>query len=164
MSDDTVGAFADNLWQKAASHAESVKALAFEGSRRAEARGEPDLEAATFTGLFSVSIHLLIGYAFELLLKAAYLHHGGPESSLREIGHDLVAAHERATRAGFRSEVPNLSWILERLRGPHLANEFRYGATPSVTMPAFAITLPALDALVREVGSLVVPDWPLTRA
>ena len=125
----------------------------------------PDEEGAAFTGAYSPSIHLLIGYSFELPLKATYIHHGGDRDSLRrDLGHDLSSALKAARRAGFRTSIENLVWILEHLRDPHRGHEFRYGQREKVTMPAFSLTLPALNALAREVGELVVPQWPITPA
>lgn len=152
---------ANEQWQKAAGHVESIRALIDAASRRAELQEATDIDEAAFSGVFSVSIHLLIGYSFELLLKAACLHNGGSEKSLRAIGHDLTKAYNGATSLGFESKAPELLWILTHLRKPHLTNEFRYGTNETVPMPPFSASLPALDVLVAEVGELVAPDFRL---
>lgn len=156
---------ADSLWTKGAAHAESAKELSKLAAMRAREKNSPDEEGAAFTGTYSPSIHLLIGYSFELLLKAAYTHHGGDRDSLRrDLRHDLSAVLTAATEAGFETRIDSLAWIVKHLRDPHRGNEFRYGQREKVTMPSFSQSLPALDALVREVGRLVVPEWPINLA
>jgi hypothetical protein len=63
--------------------------------RHAEERGIKDPERFASNGQFSLSIHYLVGLGFELMLKAAYVLHGGEaddEHLRRAIGHDLLRA------------------------------------------------------------------------
>ena len=119
-----------------------------------------DSEKIIFNGKYSASIHLLIGYAFELLLKTAYLAHGGDPAKLgnRGIGHDLIAALNEAEAVGFRSEVITLRWIVEHVRAPHLVHQFRYGGMGTIEMPDLNLTLEAMNGLAYELRPLVYPN------
>ena len=112
----------------------------------------PDIEQWAFNGNYSASIHLLIGFAFELLLKSAYLLSGGDKANLsqRGIGQDLIKAFDSAEELGFRSDAENLRSILEYLREPHLKHYFRYGGPAQIAMPDLDATLVALHTLAGE--------------
>ncbi|QLC24623.1 hypothetical protein HFP57_05985 [Parasphingopyxis algicola] len=155
MTNDANVQLADDLWTRGAGHVLGVQALVDAASESAIADGASDVSQMTFNGRHSASIHLLVGFAFELLLKTAFLLHGGNSKDLGPscIGHDLLTALDKAEEVGFQSNCANLRWFVENLREPHKKHWFRYGGPDSVTMPAIELTLPALDALAREVGA-----------
>jgi hypothetical protein len=147
---------ADELWTRGASHALSAQALAEFARQEAVSAGAADVEQHAFNGKFSASIHLLIGFSFELLLKSAYILHGGDANALnRNIRHDLLVALEEAEKAGFISSVQNLRWVVECIREPHIEHQFRYGGAEIIEMPGLELSLPTLDGLVRELGMLI---------
>ena len=145
---------ADDLWTRGTSHALSAKALTDQAIGEATAQGAQDASQLAFNGKYSVSIHLLIGYAFELLLKAEFLLLGGnPETLRMEIKHDLLQALDAAERSGFQSAISDLRWILQHIREPHHNHQFRYGGPDKIQMPGLETTLPALEVLAKEVGN-----------
>ena len=148
---------ADNHWTKGASHALSVGALIDRARMEAlEAQAE-DIQQAVFNGRYSASIHLLAGYALELLLKSACYLHGGEEGRLcsRALRHDLTALLDEAETLNFVTEVPNVRWVAENLREPHLNHQFRYGGAEQVAMPVLEVTLSALYGLCNELQHLI---------
>jgi hypothetical protein len=144
---------ADDLWTMGAGHLIGVKALFEEATRQAQ--GGDDVEQKVFNGPHSASIHLLIGYSLELLLKAAYVLNGATRRDLgaRGVGHDLLLTLDRAEAAGFRSRTPDLRYVVERLSEMHLKHQFRYGGLERFQMPALEVTLPMLEGLAREIGA-----------
>ena len=145
---------AETLWTTGAGYAAAARILTEEARRDATVRGE-DADELAFNGMLSASTHLLVGFGFELLLKAAFLCLGGDYDLLvKKVRHDLVLALDGAQSVGF-SIRPGLRGILEGLREPHLAHHFRYGGPDSIMMPALDQTLPALDTLTRDVGALI---------
>jgi hypothetical protein len=145
---------AEDLWVRGAGHLLGAQGLVSYAKDEAAQCSAEDPDRYVFNGKYSASIHLLVGYAFELLLKAAYLIHGGAPKKLQGgIGHDLVAALDAAEAAGFQSTVANLRWIVENLREPHHTHQFRYGGLADFEMPLLQHSIPALEALVFELGA-----------
>jgi methionine salvage enolase-phosphatase E1 len=136
---------AEDLWVMGSGHSCAAQKLA-----------EVDNEGA-FNGLFSSSIHLLMGNALEVLIKAAFLLHGGSKSRLYAIRHDLIAALDAAEEVGFRSKVGDLRRMAELLRESHLKHNFRYATLTETELPALTDSLPRLEQLTREVGQLLYP-------
>ena len=145
-------ALADGHWTKGVSHTLSLGALI--DRARADALDEEaaDIEQVVFNGRYSASIHLLAGYALELLLKCACYLNGSDENKLksRALRHDLEGLLDEAEAQGFQSTVPNVRWIAERLREPHLSHQFRYGGAEQVVMPELELTFAALWGLCDE--------------
>src|SRR5690242_2528987 len=108
------------------------------GRAQPPSHGLHDADAMAFNGDLSPSLHPLMGYSFELLLKAAYVACGGKEKELRAIGHDLLSCLNRAEKAGSQSKIPELRWIIEQLRTPHLGHQFRYGQNDVVQFAALS--------------------------
>ena len=129
-----------------AGHASAAMALA-------EMEGE-----TAFNGRMSASIWLLVGYALELTLKAAYLHLGGDPDKLQKMGHRLKTVHAAAKAVGFNSEVLNLEWYIEHLHEPHAGHFFRYSGFGQVHLPELEGTVSMLDRHVRQVADLVLQD------
>lgn len=148
---------ADDLWTRGAAHVLGADLLIRESTRNFDQDGV-DYDQLVFNGPYSASTHLLIGFAFELLLKAAYLAHGGSPARLgpKGIGHDLEDAYRAAIDVGFCSAVSNLEWLVKNLRLPHLKHHFRYGGPERITMPDFKFTMPALETLAREVRAKII--------
>ena len=142
----------DDLWTRGGAHVIAVGALVDVARQHAAEIDAPDIEQWAFNGNYSASIHLLIGFAFELLLKSAYLLSGGDKANLsqRGIGQDLIKAFDSAEELGFRSDAENLRSILEYLREPHLKHYFRYGGPAQIAMPDLDATLVALHTLAGE--------------
>jgi len=123
--------------------------------------GAEDPEKAVFNGKYSASIYLLLGYGLELLLKAAFVAHGGDPKELgsRGIGHDLKAALKAAEERGFRSNAPHLREIVELLQLPHREHQFRYGGMDEFPMPAAVDEVLAnLNELASELQFLLYPQ------
>ena len=151
---------AKQLWIMGGGHLLGTEAVIERARAYVDEVNADDPEQVIFSGKFSASIHLLIGYAFELLLKSAYLAHGGDPEKLgvRGIGHDLIAALDEAEARGFKSGVEHLRWVVERVREPHLAHQFRYGGMDEFEMPDLKHTLAALNGLARELQALLFPE------
>jgi hypothetical protein len=152
---------ARNLWNMGGGHAigaEAVIRRAQEWAREIEA---DDPEKVVFNGKYSASIYLLLGYGFELLLKAAFVYNGGDSKQLgvRGIGHDLVAALNAAEERGFHSGAPRLREIVELLQSPHLEHQFRYGGKDDFPLPAdVEQVLANLNHLASELQELLYPE------
>ena len=140
---------ADNLWTKGKSHL--CGAIAIEQVSRAYATDHRihDVEQFIFSGLYSASLHLLLGFAAELLIKTAYILHGGSPRFVSKpgIGHDLIGLLEEAEGKGFVSPDPRTREIFEFLREPHMNHQFRYGVEDEVPMPDLVHTIAALQAM-----------------
>lgn len=152
---------ARNLWNMGGGHAigaEAVIRRAQEWAREIEA---DDPEKVVFNGKYSASIYLLLGYGFELLLKAAFVYNGGDSKQLgaRGIGHDLVAALNAAEERSFHSGAPRLREIVELLQSPHREHQFRYGGKDDFPMPAdVEEVLANLNHLASELQELLYPE------
>src|SRR5688500_16995763 len=94
---------ADGHWTKGASHTLSLRALTDRARMEALDAGAENVQQAVFNGRYSASIHLLAGYALELLLKCACYLYGGEEAKLRSksMRHDLTALLDEAEALGF---------------------------------------------------------------
>jgi len=146
----------NQLWTRAGGHCKSAHRLAAEAA--IEFADRPNADKLVFNGPYSASIHLLVGFSFELALKTAFLLHGGETTRLangkRGIGHNLTEALNAAEERGFRSSVTNLRWTIEQLAPSHQEHYFRYGGAENVDLPDLATSLPMLNMLVTEVGQL----------
>ena len=144
-------AVAHNLWAKGKGHI--FGALAVEQGARAHAaeHGIEDVDQFIFSGNFSASLHLLLGFSAELLTKSALIMHGGAPELARKLGHDLNALLGAAEDLGFEPPDPRTREIFGYLRDPHLNHQFRYGDEPEVAMPDLKHTIPALQAMSNYV-------------
>jgi hypothetical protein len=152
---------ARNLWTMGGGHALGAEAVIRHAQDWARETGAEDQEKAVFNGKYSASIYLLLGYAFELLLKAAFIAHGGDPDQLgpRGIGHDLAAALNAAEERGFQSSAPHLTQIVELLHPSHRAHQFRYGGMDEFPLPANVDEVVAsLHHLASELQNLLYPE------
>ena len=152
---------ARNLWNMGGGHALGAEAVIHRAQDWAEEIGAEDREKAVFNGKYSASIYLLLGYGFELLLKAAFIAHGGDPKQLgvRGIGHSLGAALKAAEDNGFRSGAPDLHEIIELLEMPHREHHFRYGGMDQFCLPADVDKVVAnLHHLAGELQMLLYPE------
>ena len=152
---------ARNLWNMGGGHALGAEAVVRQAKDWAKEIGAEDAEKAVFNGKYSASIYLLLGYGFELLLKAAFVALSGDPKLLgvRGIGHDLVKALKAAEESGFRSDAPHLHQIVELLELPHREHQFRYGGMDEFNLPADVDEVVAnLNHLAVEVQLLVYPQ------
>ena len=140
-------AVAHNLWAKGKGHI--FGALAVEQVARSYAadHGIEDVEQYIFSGNYSASLHLLLGFAAELLTKSALILNGGGPELARKLGHDLVALLDAAEEHGFEPPDRHTREIFEYLREPHLNHQFRYGDAGEVAMPDLVHTIPAFQAI-----------------
>lgn len=152
---------AQSLWNMGGGHALGAEAVVRRAQEWAAEIGAEDPEKAVFNGKYSASIYLLLGYGFELLLKAAFIAHGGDPSrlGLRGIGHDLVKALEAAEETGFNSGAPHLREIVHLLQHPHREHHFRYGGLDEFPVPADVGEVVAnLTHLAMELQELLYPE------
>lgn len=152
---------ARRLWNMGGGHALGADAVVRRAQSWAMEIGAEDAELAVFNGKYSASIYLLLGYGFELLLKAAFVFHGGDPNRLgvRGIGHDLEAALNAAEEHGFHSTAPNLREIIHLLREPHREHHFRYGGLDEFPVPANVdVVVASLQHLAMELQLVLYPD------
>lgn len=158
---------ARNLWNMGGGHVIGAEAVVRRAQEWAKEIRAEDPAKAVFNGKYSASIYLLLGYGLELLLKAAFVAHGGDPKQLgsRGIGHDLGAALKAAEERGFRSGAPHLNKIVELLELPHSEHQFRYGAMDEFPLPADVDKVLAnLNHLASELQVLLYPDGRSLRA
>lgn len=150
-------ALADNLWSKGKGHLHGALALEQVSRTHATEHGMEDIDEFVFSGLYSVSLHLLLGFAAELLTKAAYILHGGSPEFVKKwrVGHDLIALLDAAGERGFVALEPRTREIFELLRKPHQDHQFRYGDEEEVPMPDLLHTLPALQMMSNQVQEML---------
>ena len=79
----------------------------------------PNIEA-TF-----LSIHMLLGFAVELYLKAWLLQRGLTAAQVKERGHDLARLHAECM-ANELPSIAQLDELVDHLHGPHSRLEYRY--------------------------------------
>lgn len=82
-------------------------------------------------GSYFTATYFLLGFGAELLLKAAYLLHGGEYARIRtgkgNIGHSLKAAHDFALAQGFEPLDPDsVTNLVMHLHESHLKHWMRY--------------------------------------
>lgn len=108
----------------------------------------------------NVPFYLLVGFAFETVLKAAYLHLGGNmDAAKHEVRHSLPKALAYARDQGFQPENEQVAWLVETMEEVHLNHAFRYLTGEDTLKVADAtISLDILDDLVAQVGQLLYPE------
>lgn len=116
--------------------------------------------AASANVHMNVPFYLLVGFALETVLKAAYLHLGGSMAVAKsEIGHSLPKALAYAQDRGFQPENKQVAWIVTAMEEAHLNHSFRYLTGDATIQVAEAtISLDILDDLVAQVGQLLYPE------
>lgn len=152
---------ARNLWNMGGAHVIGAEAVVRRAQEWANEINADDPEKAVFNGKFSASIYLLLGYGLELLLKSAFVAHGGDSKLLgsRGIGHDLDAALKAANGAGFKSDAPHLGEIVRLLQEPHREHQFRYGGMDGFELPANVDeVLNSLNQLASELQAVLFPE------
>jgi hypothetical protein len=153
---------AHNLWTKGKGHL--FGAIAIEQASRAYAveHGIGDAYQFVFSGQFSASLHMLVAFAAEILLKSAFILHGGDPADVRkpDIRHDLIKLLDAAEGRGFEAPDAQTRAILEYLREPHLKHQFRYGDMPEVPMPGLVHTIPALQLLSNKLQDMLEGTLP----
>jgi hypothetical protein len=151
---------ARDLFESARGHALSGNLLYNAALAKAEAEEQPDPAQWAFSGPYSISIHYLIGLSLELLLKTAYVLHGGgaDDNSLKALGHKLVGALNTVEGLGFHSAAPNLREIVELLNEPYAQHHFRYFQPEQMPLPDVPDVYAALQVLTDELHPLVFPE------
>lgn len=100
------------------------------------------------------AVYLLLGFAFELSLKAAFLLRGGDRTLLagsgKAIGHDLERALAFAQNAGFLFSSETLETVVGLLNPAHKGHWMRYDDMPPV------VTLPKAQIAISELKQVVV--------
>lgn len=150
-------AAAHNLWSKGKGHLFGVLALEEASRTYASDHDIEDAEKFIFSGHYSASLHLLLGFAAELLTKAAYIFHGGAPEFIRRQGirHDLIRLLDEAEERGFEAPDLRTREIFEYLQEPHLIHQFRYGEEDEIAMPSLVHTVPALQAMSDQLQNLL---------
>jgi hypothetical protein len=151
---------ARGLFESARGHALAGELLYKGALAKAQEDGNPDPAQFAFSGPYSISIHYLIGLSLELLLKTAYVLHGGgaDDKSLRAIGHKLVEALDEVEKLGFHSQAPNLREIAEHLNDHYAQHHFRYQQPAEMALPDVPDVYAAFQVLTDELHPLVFPD------
>jgi hypothetical protein len=148
---------ADNLWTKGKGHLFGVLAIEQVSRAYAVEHDIEDVERFIFSGRYSASLHLLLGFAAELLTKTAYILHGGEPALIRKpaIRHDLIALLDAAEERAFTAPDPHTRAILAYLREPHRNHQFRYGEEDEVPMPDLVHTIPALQVMSNQLQDML---------
>ena len=148
---------ADNLWTKGKGHLFGALAIEDVSRAYAEKHDLEDVERFIFSGRYSASLHLLLGFAAELLTKTAYILHGGEPALIEKskIRHDLIGLLDVAEDKGFTAPDPHTRAIFTYLREPHRNHQFRYGQVDLVPMPDLIHTIPALQAMSNELQDIL---------
>lgn len=148
---------ARGLFESARGHALAGELLYKAALAKAEEDGHPDPAQWAFSGPYSISIHYLIGLSLELLLKTAYVLHGGgaDDKSLRALGHRLVDTLNAVEALGFHSQAPNLSEIAGYLNEPYAQHHFRYFQPDQMPLPDVPDVYAAFQVLTDELHPLV---------
>ena len=68
----------------------------------------------------------LAAFSIELVLKAAILSQTGDEDELRDLGHDIEKAFDRAVQLGYRIPDPMIGLMVHKLGTYHRELTFRY--------------------------------------
>ena len=129
---------ASHLFESGRSHALAADLLYRSALAEGVANGVKDPADYAFNGSYSLSTFYLLGLGLELMLKAAIVAHDGPsdERSMREIGHDLVIALDRA-------EPAKLHW-------------FRYARPANMPLPGdFNQVVETLQCLDEELQAIL---------
>lgn len=127
----------------------------------AHARAAHALVVAAKTNVhMNVPFYLLVGFALETVLKAAYLHLGGDMKVAKyDIGHNLPKALACAQDQGFQPENDQVAWLAETMADVHLNHAFRYlTGEASLQVAEPTVSLDILDDLVAKVGQLIHPE------
>ena len=123
--------------------------------------------------VFFLGLHMLVGFATELYLKAILMHYGLSEQELssKEMGHHLENLNHNTKMFNFESGAANT--LVENLHDKHFNFEFRYTKFSAKynIMPLWKIfsALNVLDAEVedllgvsRSIGVERSYDWQLS--
>ena len=151
---------AENLYSSGRSHALSAVHLYRYSLLYAEDEGIEDRESFAFNGVFSLSVHYLLGLGLELMLKAAIVEWSGDADNrqLRDLGHDLPMVLSRAEEEGFRSTAPHLREILNVLNEPFKRHWLRYNRPENFELPGdFNQVTDTLHILDEEIGIRIRP-------
>ncbi len=146
---------AETLWTRGAGHVIGATALVEFSRQRAPLESKDnDLEKFVFNGRYSASVHFLIGFAFELLLKSNFLIHGGEPRRIdqRGFGHNLNKVINASIELGYQTKIEDLRWVVERLSKPHESHAFRYRRFNSIELPALDVSIKTANALAEEIG------------
>jgi hypothetical protein len=139
---------AESLFVVGASHASSARVLDEKGG------------AEDFNGIYSASAYLLIGYAVELSLKAAFIQLGGTVRQARnDIGHSLKGAFAEAGAKGFTSRVADFPFLIEHFEEPHKTHFFRYmTGREGIEVPYLSAVFGPLEAHLEQVVELLYAE------
>ena len=122
---------------------------------------EEKIDDFAFNGTCSLSVHYLIGLGLELLLKAAYVAHGGDESDLHlrnEIGHDLEVALRKAQERGYQCQSDQLAELVGYMNRPYKNHVLRYNRPDGMFLPNDIEQVSALfDMLQSEIAQVLPP-------
>jgi hypothetical protein len=108
----------------------------------------------------AVPFYLLLGFAVETVLKAAYMHHGGEmKKAKQEIGHDLPKALVAAEELGFVPQNQQIKWLVDTMADVHQNHTFRYlTGEGELCVAQEDASLRIVDDLIAQVGELLYPQ------
>lgn len=112
----------------------------------------------------TVPFYLLVGFALETVLKAAYVHLGGDmRIAKQDIGHDLPKALAYARDNGFQPENEQVEWLAGTMADVHRNHSFRYlTGDGDLQVADQTHSLGIVDDLVVQVGQLLYPEHDRT--
>lgn len=128
----------------------------------AHARAAHAIVAASQANVhMAVPFYLLVGFALETVLKAAYVHLGGEmKIAKHEIGHDLPKALAYAQDRGFQPENNELEWLANTMADVHRNHSFRYlTGEGDLRVADEAHSLRVVDDFVAQVGQLIYAQY-----
>ena len=148
---------ARELYETGRAHALAADRLFHAALDDGQLMSPDDPELFAFNGTYSLSTHYLIGLGLELMLKGAYVAHGGSPSDddLRKIGHDLVLALDMAEERGFRSKAANLRELVQLMVEPYKQHWFRYKRPSEIPLPAYEGVHAVLVTLDGELEAIL---------
>ena len=156
---DAWDGLAGDLFRRAFSFSLSAIQLTHVATAIAVEREDADIERSVFNGAHSPAIWFLVGFAFELFLKSAILAKGGSVGEIKEIGHNLIKALEKAEENGLQLSASTRFSVEVANRAHHGRGEngffFRYGNKNHADVEAPERMIASLKELLSQTSSLV---------
>lgn len=130
---------AETLWTKGSSCQKGAQVILSQALASSDqVKPGHTMEQYVHSGPLSVPLYILVGTAFELLLKCGITLASGEyrRDWLKiKIGHDLTRALKAAREAGFEPQIDGLANAVSYLSKPYSRHFFRYESPSSFNVP-----------------------------